>query len=79
MITRLDRNRLNGERNALVDEAAEESRLANITARQLSSVVDLIHEKYDECIEVLKNEPEIDIDEVILAYRKTIRRVLNKI
>lgn len=79
MITTLDRNKLNGEQQALIDEAAEESRLANITGKQLSSVVDLINKKYNECLEALREDPDADIDNVITAYRNLIRRILKKI
>ena len=77
MITRLDRNRLHGEKRALLDEAAEESRLANISGRQLESIADLIHKKHEECIDALKEEH--DIDDVIKAYRRTIHRLLKRI
>ena len=78
MITHLDRNRLNGECTALTDEVAEELRLANITGRKSENILSLVHQKHDECLQVLKDEPEVDIDDVILAYRSLIHRILKK-
>lgn len=77
MVTRLERNRLYGEREALLDEAAEESRLANIDGEKLIEIIDQIHVKHDECIEALQEDHELE--DVILAFRKTIRRILKKL
>lgn len=79
MITTLDKNKLYGERTALIDEAAEELRLANITGRQSVSILNLIHDKHDECIAALREDQEVDIDDVVMAYRGLVRSVLNKI
>lgn len=77
MVTRLERNRLCGERTALLDEVAEESRLANISARQLQSIANLVHTKHDECLKAI--DEGHDCDEVIKAYRSLIWKILKKL
>lgn len=75
MITRLDKNRLNAEKEVMLDELAEESRLENIPARKIASIRKLIYEKHDECIEALQDD-DADVDEVIKVYRGLIHKVL---
>lgn len=76
MVTHLEKSRLAGEREALCDETAEESRLGNITGKQTEQIINLIYKKHNECIEALHEQPDTNIDEVIKAYRGLIRQIL---
>lgn len=78
MIDQLTRNRLHGELCALQDEMAEEIRLGNIPTGEIEGAMDLIHEKHDECLKVLKNFPDADIQDVILTFRGLVRASFNK-
>ena len=76
MITQLDRNRLAGEMSALQDETAEELRLANISTARIGAVMAYIQEQHDECLAVLKDFPDADVQEVILAFRTLVRNLI---
>lgn len=75
MITSIEKNRLANEKDNLIDDVAEESRLANITPHQAQEIVNLINQKYEECLEVVNND-EYYPEDVIKAFRGLIHRTL---
>jgi hypothetical protein len=75
MITRLDRNRLHAEKECLLDELAEESRLENMPPNKVSAIRDFVIEKHNECVTILRENNE-DVEDVIKMYRGLIRKLL---
>jgi hypothetical protein len=71
----LDRNRLYGERDALLDELAEESRLENMPPNKVSAIRDFVIEKHNECVTILRETDE-DVEDVIKMYRGLIRKLI---
>jgi hypothetical protein len=73
MIDQLAKNRLYGELRALQDEAAEEIRLGNVPSKDINGVMDMIHKQHNECLKIIKEYPDADVQEVILAFRGLVR------
>ena len=73
MIDQLTRNRLIGEKEALLDEVAEEIRLGNIPTGKIEEALNIVYEKHDECLQVLKDFPDADVQDVILTFRGLVR------
>ena len=75
MINELDSRRLAGERECLLDEVAEEMRLASVTPRKAQTIIDFIEEQHKESERLIKEE-KANIDEVITTYRGLVRMLL---
>jgi ribosomal 50S subunit-associated protein YjgA (DUF615 family) len=73
MIDQLTKNRLIGEKEALLDEVAEEIRLGNIPTGKIEEALNIVYEKHDECLQVLKDFPDADVQDVILTFRGLVR------
>jgi hypothetical protein len=67
---------LHAEREVLLDDLAEESRLVNLPPRKVSAIREMILEKHDECLQALREYPDVEIDDVIKAYRGLIWKLL---
>lgn len=68
-------NRLYSVRDGLLDEVAEECRLANLTPQKAQKMVDFIEEQFKES-ERLVRENKADIEDVIVTFRGLIKMLL---
>lgn len=78
MIDQQDKNRLETEKNCLLDEVAEEMRLANLTPQKAQFIIDFAEEQHAESERLVK-EGKATIDEVITTYRGLVRMLMHTV
>lgn len=78
MTTYIEKEKLYNERDCLLNDVAEESRLANLNPKVAEEIVNLIYQKFEECLEAIE-KPEYEVEDVIQAYRGFVHKLLNRI